>query len=110
MNSTLSCILALGSMEVVAQFQVASILHFSVVVLMIWLAGNTHTLAHREWGEHSMGHVINILYNAFVEIKDCGELSLDLDFMMNIFSTLYEQLPEFKNIWTTSLNRRKQMS
>jgi len=43
-----------------------------------------------------MGHVIDILYNVFCEIKDCGELFLDLDFMMNIISTLYEQLLEFK--------------
>lgn len=91
-----SLFLSLGSMEVVAQLRVASILHISVVVPMRWLAGNTHTLAHREWGERSMGRVIDILYNAFDEIKDCGELFLDLDFMMNIFSTLYEQLPEFK--------------
>jgi hypothetical protein len=38
-------------MEVISALRVASIMFLSVVVLMGWLAGNMHQLAHRQWGE-----------------------------------------------------------
>ena len=41
-----------------------------------------------------MGKVVDLLYEAFVKIEDDGSLILDHEFMMNIFSPLYEQLPE----------------
>ena len=43
-----------------------------------------------------MGKAIDLLYEAFVKIEADGSLILDHDFMMKIFSPLYEQLPEFK--------------
>ena len=46
---------ALGSMEVLAQLHVASVLFLSLIVPMHWLAENTHTLVHWDWGERSMG-------------------------------------------------------
>jgi hypothetical protein len=41
----------LESVEMIAQLRVCSILFLSIVVPWRWLAGKTHTLAHRNWGE-----------------------------------------------------------
>ena len=88
-----SLFIVLGSMEVIDQLRVASILHLAVVWQLRWLAGNKHKLAHCKWGERSMGKAIDLLYEAFVKIEADGLLILDHEFMMNIFSPLYEQLP-----------------
>jgi hypothetical protein len=83
-------------MEVIAQLRVASILFLSVIVPMRWLAGNTHKLAHRNWGERSMGCAIDLLHSAFVKIQSDGALLLDYDFVMKIFCPIYSDLPEFE--------------
>ena len=85
-----------GSMEMIAQLRVASILHLGVVLPMRWLAGNTHKLAKYGWGERSMGKAIALLHDAFVEIQSDGSLLLEQDFIMNIFSPLYNKIPPFK--------------
>ena len=41
------------------------------------------------------GRAVDLMYNAFVEVESDGELMLDEDFIMGIFSPLYEELPEF---------------
>ena len=63
---------------------------------MRWLAGKTHELAHRNWGERSMGKAIDLLYSTFTLIQRTPSLLLDYEFIMNIFDPLYEQLPEFE--------------
>ena len=82
--------IVLESMEVIAHPRVASILHLSVIWLLRWLAGKTHKLAHCQWGELSMGKAIDLFYEAFVKIEADGLLILDHEFMINIFSPLYE--------------------
>jgi hypothetical protein len=62
---------------------------------MCWLAGNTHKLAHRDWGEWLMGRAIDLLHDAFIKIRDNSKSFLDYEFIMTIFEPLYEQLPEF---------------
>ena len=91
-----SLFLALGSMEVTAQLQIASILHVSAVVLMHCLVGNSHELAHWNWGECSLGHLIDLLYAACDEIKLKRKLFMDYEYMMNIFTPLQNDLPEFQ--------------
>ena len=91
-----SFFLSLGSMEVVAQLHVASILHLAVILPMSWLAGHTHNLVHCIWGEWSMGHAIDLLYGTFVEVQMNPELLLQGDFIMSIFLALFNQLPELK--------------
>jgi hypothetical protein len=97
-NNLLQCLLfiILGSMEMIAQLRVASILYLGVVLLMRWLAGNTHKLAKYGWGERSMGRAITLLHDAFVEIQSDGSLLLEQDFIMNIFSPLYKEIPPLK--------------
>ena len=63
---------------------------------MRWLAGKTHELAHRNWGERSMGKAIDLLYSTFTLIQRTPSLLLDYEFIINIFDPLYEQLPEFE--------------
>ncbi len=96
-NALQHCLfITLSSMEVIAQLRVASILFLSVIVPMHWLAGNTHKLAHRNWGERYMGCAIDLLHSAFVKIQSDGALLLDYDFIMKIFCPLYSDLPEFE--------------
>jgi len=84
----------------IAQLRIASIIFIAVVVPMRWLAGKTHELGHRNWSERSMGRAVDLMYNAFVEVESDGELMLDEDFIMNIFSPLYAELPELKEYLT----------
>ncbi len=87
--------IVLRSTKMIAQLRIASIVFMAVVVPMRWLAGKTHKLAHCNWSERSMGRAVDLMYNAFVEVELDGELMLDEDFIMGIFSPLYEELPEF---------------
>jgi hypothetical protein len=84
-------------MEVIAQLRVASVMFLAVIVPMRWLAGNTHKLAHRNWGERSMGRAIDLLHVAFIKVREEPQLILDYEFIMTIFEPLYEQLPEFSD-------------
>ena len=54
-----------------------------------------------------MGKAINLLYEAFVKIEADGSLILEHGFMMNKFSTLYEQLPEFKKDFNYLLEEKE---
>jgi hypothetical protein len=72
--------------EMIAQLHVCSILFLTVIVPMPWLASDTFKLAHRGWGEKSMGQVTDLLYTALVSIQSDSKLILDFNFMMNIFA------------------------
>ncbi len=63
---------------------------------MRWLAGNTHKLSEYGWGERSMGKVITLLHDTFVEVQGNGALLLEENFIMKIFSLLYEDIPPLK--------------
>jgi hypothetical protein len=84
----------------IAQLRIASIIFIAVVVPMRWLAAKTHELAHRNWSERSMRRVIVLMCDAFLEVELNGELMLDEDFIMGIFSPLYVELPEFEQYLT----------
>lgn len=99
--------LILESVEMIAQLRVFSILFLSLVVPWRWLAGNTHKLAHRNWGERSMSRVINIIHNFAKELLADGSKLLDDEFMLKIFSPLYEELPEFESYMTYYLEEKE---
>ena len=86
----------LESVEMIAQLRVGSIFFLAIVVPTRWLAAKTHTLSHRNWGERSMGKVVDILYRTMLEIVQDGSKAMDEEYMMNIFSPIEEELPEFK--------------
>ena len=86
----------LQATKMIAQLRIASIVFMAVVVPMRWLAGKTHELAHRNWSKRSMGRAVDLMYNAFVQVESDGEKMLDEDFIMNIFSPLYAEIPELE--------------
>ena len=67
---------------------------------MRWLASNAFKLAHQNWGEKSMGRVIDLVYDAFVEILSDGLLILDYDFMMDTFADLQKKMSKFNTYMT----------
>jgi hypothetical protein len=84
----------------IAQLRLCSIFFLTIIVPMRWLASNTFKLASRNWGEKSMGRVIDLVYDAFVAIQADGSLILDYDFIMGIFKELKHELPEFNTYIT----------
>ena len=86
----------LRATKMITQLRIASIIFIAAVIPMRWLAGKTHELGHRNWLERLMGRAVDLMSNAFVEVKSDGDLMLDEDFIMNIFSPLYVALPEQK--------------
>ena len=62
---------------------------------MRWLAGNTHTLGSQgyDWSYRLMGQAIDALHDAMVKVKADGSKLLDIDFMGNIFSKIYNGSP-----------------
>jgi hypothetical protein len=91
-----SLFIVVGTMEMIAQLRVASILHLMVVIPMRWLAENTHKLSEYSWGEHSIGRAITLLHDAFVEVQGNGVLLLEENFIIKIFSPLYKEIPPLK--------------
>ena len=48
----------------------------AVVVPMRWLAGNTHLLEHRKWGEADMCIAVDLVYNTFLEVEKYVQATL----------------------------------
>ena len=90
----------LESSEMIAQLRLCSIFFLTIIIPMHWLGSNTFKLSHRQWGEKSMGRVIDLVYDAFVAIQADGTLILNYDFMMGIFGDLQTELPEFNTYMT----------
>ena len=61
-----------------------------------WLAGNTHKLAHHNWGARSIGCVFDILHTALNNTLDDIKLIHEKSTIMFIFQYIVEELPEFK--------------
>ena len=72
------------------------IFHLTIIMLMRWLAGKTHKLAHRKWGYISMGKVMDNLKENLQSIVNTTEIIHDQDFMMGMLTVCEEKLPELK--------------
>ena len=90
-------LITLGSMEVVAQFRNASIIHVGFVAPLCYLSGNTHNLRYCQWVKRSMGRVINLLHAALSEIQTDDSLMLDYEYVMSFFQPFCNDLPEFES-------------
>jgi hypothetical protein len=55
----------------------------------------------------SMSRVINIIYDFAKDLLADGSKLLDDDFMLNLFSPLYEELPEFKQYMTYYMEEKE---
>ena len=62
----------LASTEMTALSRLFSILHYTVNVLMRWLAGKSHTLAEHDWSAKKMSTAIDRLHDALEEIEKDG--------------------------------------
>ena len=67
-----------------------------VCMPVCWLAGNTHKLAHQNWGARSIGRVFDILHAALGKILDDITPIQDKSTMMLIFQDMVEDIPDFK--------------
>ena len=86
------------------------ILNVDIYMPVCWLAGNTHKLAHHNWGARSIGRVFDILPTALNNILDDITLIHDRSTMMFIFQDIVEELPEFKVFLVYSFRIRIQNS
>ena len=75
-------------LEMIAVLRFFSILHVAVVILLRWLSGKTHKLAHRMWGARSMGRAADTLHTACGQLLDDIKLIHDKKFMMNMFDEI----------------------
>ena len=62
-DNILACnqMMLLSSVEFAAVASLWYIFYLAIILLMRWLAGKTHKLAHRKWGYISMGKVMDKL-------------------------------------------------
>ena len=86
----------LASQEMIASSRFFAILDLAICLQFRWLTGNTHKLAHCNWGARSMGHAIDLIYQACQDIVDDVTLIHDESYMLHIFDEFLEELPEFK--------------
>ena len=92
----------------VAQVRFYGILNIAVVIPLRWLAGNSHELAHRNWGARHMGLALDLWYEAVKKLEENPNLILSEVFMMNIFSRIYIMVPEFYNYYRYLFKVKKQ--
>ena len=97
----------LRSSEMIALLRVLSIVHIAITLPTRWLAGNTEDLSEFEFGVLDMGIVVDLLEKAMISVSEDGELLLDEDFMMNIFSDIGDCVDPFAD-YITHLFEEKQ--
>ena len=105
LQTNLSCLLT--SVEMIAVTRFFSILHVSIMMPFRWLAGNTHKLAKHNWGPRSMGRAMDIIHRVCDELLDDIKLIHDKSYMMNIFSEIAAEIPEFQEHLTYEFVRKK---
>ena len=54
-----------------------------------------------------MERAIKLLHDAFIKIQGDGSLLLEEDFIMNIFASLYDELPPFKEYQNYHLEEKE---
>ena len=85
-NVTLKC------SEMIAMTRVFSILHFSIVSPMRYLAGSSHLLGKYNWSSRRMGQAIDILESKLIEISNNGNKFLNRNFMTSLFKVLSDDI------------------
>ena len=87
-------------MQVIVMLQVASILHVAVVLPACWLTIHAHKLSDCQWGEKSMGRVVDIFREVMLKVYTDRLLLLNYDLIIDhehqhILATQSEELSEF---------------
>ena len=86
----------LSSLEMIASSRFFAILDLAICLPFRWLTGNTHKLAHRDWGARAMGRAIDLIHHACQDIIDDNTLIHNESYMLHIFDEFLEELPEFQ--------------
>ena len=71
------------------------------------LYGNTHKLAHHNWGAQSIGLVFDIFHTLLNNILDDIKLIHDKSTTIFIFQDIVEELPEFKAFLVYEFQNKK---
>ncbi|KAL7546176.1 hypothetical protein ACHAWF_015185 [Thalassiosira exigua] len=87
----------LTSTEMIAVSRFFAIVHLSMFMPFRWLSGQTHKLAKHNWGPRSMGRAMDLLLDACEEILEDTKLIHDRSYMMELYSELADELPEFRD-------------
>ena len=98
--------MSLQSVEFIAMLRVLSILYISVGLEFRWLSGNVQDLVKYDFGVLDMGDVVDTLESVMEEVAENGELFLNKDFIMNIFSDLRKQIDPFDEYLTYIFEER----
>ena len=72
----------------IANSRMFAIFNVAVCIPVRWLAGNTHRLAHHNWGARSIGRVFDIFNKALNNILDDITLTHEKSTMMFIFQEM----------------------
>ena len=97
----------LSSIEIIATSRLVAILNVAACMPVSWLAGNTHKLAHHNWGARSIGRVFDIFHTSLNNILYDITLIQDKSTMMFIFQEIVEKLPQFKAFLFYELHNKK---
>ena len=81
----------------IATSRLFSILNVAICMPVHWFYGNTHKLAHHNWGARSIGRVFDIFHTLLNNILYDITLIHDKSTMMFIFQDIIEEIPEFKS-------------
>ena len=100
-------LIALSSLTIVTCLREFIIMHYSIVVSVRWLAGNSNALGQCGWSIRSMGHVNDIIYNKMnVPLKEPHKI-MEESFIMTLFDSLQEELLTFKDFVVYCCNNNK---
>ena len=78
--------------EIIAMTRVFSIIHFSFVAPMRYLAGSSNLLGKCNWSSTRMGQAIEILESKLIEISNNGNKFLKRDLMKSLFKVLSDKI------------------
>ena len=91
--------IVLSSCEMLTLARVCEIIHLSICMPKIWLAGNSHKLEKYDWSVRSMEKIVNILEEYLEELKEDGSNIMNEKFMMGFFDEIKNTIPQFKDYY-----------
>ena len=97
----------LSSLEMISTSRLFAILNVAICMPVSWLSGNTHKLAHHNWGAQSIGRVFDFLHTVLNNILYDITLIHDKSTMMFILQGIVEELTEFKAFLVYNFHNKK---
>ena len=76
--------------------QVLSIVNLSIVVLVRWFSGNSHSLSAHGWSSPYMSMLVYLLEKKMIELRNDLSLITKEEFMINMFSALQDEIEPYE--------------